>query len=155
MSGVLMFCSRFGCFWTNGQICSATSRLLVQESLAERFLARLVEEANKIHIGAPCDDANKPLKGILASIFQLIFFYLIFPVFAGMLGPIVCKQQYDRVMSHVQTAVAEGAEVLCGAKRPVFMFFTSLLCIIFFVLKNPNDCGRRICPKAFSSNRRF
>ncbi|KAH6557824.1 hypothetical protein KP509_1Z091400 [Ceratopteris richardii] len=32
----------FGCFWTNGQICSTTSRLLVQESSASKFLDELV-----------------------------------------------------------------------------------------------------------------
>ena len=31
----------FGAFWTNGQICSATSRLLLQKSIAPKFLARL------------------------------------------------------------------------------------------------------------------
>nr|AOR50892.1 betaine aldehyde dehydrogenase [Davidia involucrata] len=37
----------FGCFWTNGQICSATSRLLVHESIAAEFLDRLVKWSKK------------------------------------------------------------------------------------------------------------
>ena len=31
----------FGCFWTNGQICSATSRVLVHERIAEAFKRKL------------------------------------------------------------------------------------------------------------------
>ncbi|PKI33294.1 hypothetical protein CRG98_046316 [Punica granatum] len=38
----------FGCFWTNGQICSATSHLLVQESIAAEFLDRLVKWTKNI-----------------------------------------------------------------------------------------------------------
>jgi betaine-aldehyde dehydrogenase len=40
----------FGCFWTNGQICSATSRLLVQSNIYDRLIERLVEETNKIKV---------------------------------------------------------------------------------------------------------
>ena len=40
----------FGCFWTNGQICSATSRHLVHESIAPKLLSRLKEETEKINV---------------------------------------------------------------------------------------------------------
>ena len=91
----------FGCFWTNGQICSATSRLLLQEGIAARVLARLVEETQKIHIGEPCAAENMAR--------------------TGMLGPVVSKQQYDSVMTKIQAAIAEGAEVLTGGKRPAHL----------------------------------
>jgi betaine-aldehyde dehydrogenase len=41
----------FGIFWNQGQVCSATSRLLVQDSIAPRLIERLVEETRKITIG--------------------------------------------------------------------------------------------------------
>ena len=41
----------FGIFWNQGQVCSATSRLLVEESLAPRLLDRLAEAAKRIPIG--------------------------------------------------------------------------------------------------------
>lgn len=41
----------FGCFWTNGQICSSTSRLLVQEDIAPALLDRLKKETEKISVG--------------------------------------------------------------------------------------------------------
>lgn len=40
----------FGCFWTNGQICSATSRLLLQRNIYDKFLDRLVQETDKIKV---------------------------------------------------------------------------------------------------------
>lgn len=45
----------FGCFWTGGQICSATSRLLVHESVAPAFLAHLKKRAEAIQVsGCVC-----------------------------------------------------------------------------------------------------
>ena len=41
----------FGIFWNQGQVCSATSRVLIEESAYDRVLARLVEETRKIKIG--------------------------------------------------------------------------------------------------------
>ncbi|KAG5536803.1 hypothetical protein RHGRI_024288 [Rhododendron griersonianum] len=46
----------FGVFWTNGQICSATSRLLVQESIATEFLDRLVKWCKNIKISDPMEE---------------------------------------------------------------------------------------------------
>ena len=46
----------FGCFWTNGQICSATSRLLIHKPLEAQFLARLVQCAEAIPVVSPHDD---------------------------------------------------------------------------------------------------
>lgn len=40
----------FGVFWTNGQICSSTSRLLVQDTIYDAFVAKLIEETNKIKV---------------------------------------------------------------------------------------------------------
>ncbi|KAF9604335.1 hypothetical protein IFM89_005916, partial [Coptis chinensis] len=45
-----------GCFWTNGQICSATSRLLVHESIADEFLQKLVSWTKNIKIADPLEE---------------------------------------------------------------------------------------------------
>lgn len=88
----------FGCFWTNGQICSATSRLLVQESIADRFLARLAEAAKAIPV------VDVTAKENLEK--------------TGLLGPVVSKAQHERVLGYINGAVKEGARVIAGGRRP-------------------------------------
>jgi betaine-aldehyde dehydrogenase len=83
----------FGIFWNQGQVCSATSRLLVQNGIAPRLFDRLKEEARKIPIG----DGSKD--GIL-------------------LGPLVSKEQYDKVVNYVEDAKRAGLELLTGGGRP-------------------------------------
>ncbi|MBA5800263.1 aldehyde dehydrogenase family protein [Rhizobium changzhiense] len=83
----------FGIFWNQGQVCSATSRVLVQDTIYERLLARLVEETNKIKIGNGLDE------GVL-------------------LGPLVSKRQHEQVVATIEGARQAGATVACGGARP-------------------------------------
>ncbi|XP_042499349.1 betaine aldehyde dehydrogenase 1, chloroplastic-like [Macadamia integrifolia] len=83
----------FGCFWTNGQICSATSRLLVHESIAAAFLEKLVKWTRNIKISDPLEEGCR-------------------------LGPVVSEGQYEKIKKFIQTATSEGATVLCGGNRP-------------------------------------
>ena len=41
----------FGIFWTNGQICSATSRALIHENIYDKVIERLAQEIKKISVG--------------------------------------------------------------------------------------------------------
>ncbi|WP_236019480.1 aldehyde dehydrogenase family protein [Fuscibacter oryzae] len=81
----------FGIFWNQGQVCSATSRVLVERALYAPLLARLVEEAGKISIGNGLEPGT-------------------------LLGPLVNKGQYDDVLRHIERAVEQGATVACGGK---------------------------------------
>lgn len=83
----------FGCFWTNGQICSATSRLLVHESIAAEFLDKLVKWTKNIKISDPLEEGCR-------------------------LGPVVSSGQYEKVRKFISTAKSEGATILCGGERP-------------------------------------
>ncbi|XP_031105614.1 betaine aldehyde dehydrogenase, chloroplastic-like [Ipomoea triloba] len=83
----------FGCFWTNGQICSATSRLILQESIAAEFVNKLLAWTKNIKISDPLEEGCK-------------------------LGPIVSQAQYEKVMKCISTAKSEGATILYGGKRP-------------------------------------
>jgi gamma-glutamyl-gamma-aminobutyraldehyde dehydrogenase len=47
----------FGAFYNQGAVCSSNSRLLVQKSIADRFVADLVERAGEIRPGNPLDPA--------------------------------------------------------------------------------------------------
>ena len=83
----------FGIFWNQGQVCSATSRVLVQERIYDRLLSRLIEETKKIMIG------NGLEEGVL-------------------LGPLVSRRQYEQVLRAIEAAKAAGATIACGGKRP-------------------------------------
>jgi betaine-aldehyde dehydrogenase len=83
----------FGIFWNQGQVCSATSRVLVEESLYPALLARLVSEAAKIRIGNGLEEGT-------------------------LLGPLVSKGQYDKVLAAIERGKAEGATVAGGGRRP-------------------------------------
>ncbi len=83
----------FGIFWNQGQVCSATSRVLVEKALYAPLLARLVKETRKIRIGNGLDDGT-------------------------VLGPLVSKGQYEKVLAAIERGRAEGAGVAVGGKRP-------------------------------------
>lgn len=80
-----------GVFFNQGQICSAGSRILVEEGLKDRFVARLVERANAMTIGDGLGDPD--------------------------IGALVSENQMLKVLEHVRRAQAQGARVLCGGGR--------------------------------------
>jgi betaine-aldehyde dehydrogenase len=82
----------FGIFWNQGQVCSATSRLIVERGIAGRLIERLVEEARKITIGNGMDE------GVL-------------------LGPLVSRSQYDKVLGYIEIGKQE-ARLASGGRRP-------------------------------------
>jgi betaine-aldehyde dehydrogenase len=83
----------FGIFWNKGEVCSATSRVLVQRKLYPALLERLVAEAERISIG------NGFEEGVL-------------------LGPLVNAAQYEKVQHAIAQGLEEGATLLSGGKRP-------------------------------------
>lgn len=83
----------FGIFWNQGQVCSATSRVLVQRKLYAPLLERLQEETARITIGNGLDE------GVL-------------------LGPLVSRGQYDKVLAAIARGEEEGARRVCGGLRP-------------------------------------
>ena len=87
----------FGCMWTNGQICSATSRLLVHESIASAFLDRLVQVSCTIRLVDPLDSE--------------------YAEETGTLGPLVSEDQLRKVEHFVLRATEQGAELLTGGRR--------------------------------------
>jgi betaine-aldehyde dehydrogenase len=79
----------FGIFWNQGQVCSATSRILVERPLYERFVQRLVQAARTIRMGNGLEPGVQ-------------------------LGPLVAAGQYRKVCGIIERAVHEGARMLCG-----------------------------------------
>ena len=83
----------FGVFWNQGQVCSSTSRVLVEESLYPTLLERLAEETKKISIGSGDKD------GVL-------------------LGPLVNKNQFEKVNQAIERGIKDGATIITGGKKP-------------------------------------
>lgn len=83
----------FGIFWNQGQVCSATSRVLVERPLHEALLRRLAEASRDIVIGSGLDPKVK-------------------------LGPIVSEGQLAKIMAAVTDGVAAGARLVAGGRKP-------------------------------------
>jgi acyl-CoA reductase-like NAD-dependent aldehyde dehydrogenase len=80
-----------GAFRSTGQKCTATSRLIVADKVADDLLARVAERASRLVVGDPLDPGVD-------------------------MGPLVSAAARDRVTAGVSRAVAEGAEPLAGAE---------------------------------------
>ena len=84
----------FGAFYNQGAVCSANSRLLVQRSISEQFIADLVGRAGALRPGNPLDPS------------------------AGM-GAIVDETHTDRVLGFVDRAGREGQIIAGGGRHTV------------------------------------
>jgi betaine-aldehyde dehydrogenase len=82
----------YGIFCNTGQVCSAGSRLLLQRSLHDRFVERLVERAQRIRVGDGFDPRTE-------------------------MGPLTSLQQLETVEKYVGIGKDEGARLLCGGMR--------------------------------------
>ena len=80
-----------GVFFNQGEVCSAGSRLLVEESLKDRLVARLAERANAMTLGDGLGDPD--------------------------MGALVSQAQLDKVLGHIERAKAQGARLVCGGER--------------------------------------
>jgi succinate-semialdehyde dehydrogenase/glutarate-semialdehyde dehydrogenase len=77
-----------GCFASAGQVCVSIERIYVHESIAERFLGRLVERTCALKLGASME-----------------------------VGSLTGERQMQHVEEHVRDAVEKGAVVLAGGRR--------------------------------------
>jgi aldehyde dehydrogenase len=74
-----------------GEICTCPSRLLIQESIYEKFIARVIERVNAIKTGNPLDPTV-------------------------MMGAQASQIQKDKILSYIKLGKEEGAEVLTGGE---------------------------------------
>ena len=81
-----------GIFFNTGQVCSAGSRVLVQDAVYDEVVERLAARARGVRVGAPNDRATA-------------------------MGPIVSQAQMQRVLDYVDIGVREGATLVTGGAR--------------------------------------
>jgi phenylacetaldehyde dehydrogenase len=79
-------------FFNHGQCCTAGSRLFVHKSVFDQVVDGVAEQARKIKVGPGIDPATN-------------------------MGPLVSKEQLDRVCGYLQSGVAEGAKALAGGQK--------------------------------------
>lgn len=72
-----------------GEVCTCPSRILIQESIYDAFIERVIERTNAIKMGNPLDPDT-------------------------MMGAQASKDQYEKILNYIQIGKEEGAEVLAG-----------------------------------------
>jgi aldehyde dehydrogenase (NAD+) len=82
----------WGAFGTTGQRCTATSRLILQRGIHDRFLGLLLDKAKALKLG----DGRKAGTDV---------------------GPLIHGASLDKVEKYVDIGVAEGNDLLCGGRR--------------------------------------
>ncbi len=80
-----------GIYYNQGQMCSAGSRVLVQQGIHDRFVDAFIEAARKIKPGDPLDEKTR-------------------------LGSLVSREQFDRVSDYVTVGEREGATLALGGR---------------------------------------
>jgi aldehyde dehydrogenase (NAD+) len=82
-----------GVFYNAGQVCSAGTRIVVEESIYDEFVAGLKERAKSLRMGDPLDPKTT-------------------------LGPVISQRQLDRVSGYIEVGQQEGAHLESGGNRP-------------------------------------
>jgi acyl-CoA reductase-like NAD-dependent aldehyde dehydrogenase len=82
----------FGSFLYQGQICMSTERFVVDEAVADAFVARFAERAKALPVGDPADGA------------------------ACVIGPVISRSSGDRINALLDDALAKGAVLAAGGR---------------------------------------
>lgn len=82
-----------GAFLHSGQVCSAGTRLIVEETVAERVVDEVVRRARRIVLGPGLDASSEA-------------------------GPLVSRAHREKVQRYVEGAITEGAVLRCGGAAP-------------------------------------
>ncbi len=80
-------------FLNQGQMCTAMSRILVEDAVYDRFTSDFVAKAKRIKLGKGSD-------------------------YETQMGPLISEAQRNKVLGHIQKARASGVKLLCGGKVP-------------------------------------
>lgn len=80
-------------FFHAGQVCSAGTRLLVEDSIHDAFIDALVKRVKKIRLGNGFDEDTQ-------------------------MGPLISKEHLDKVITYVENGKKEGATVAAGGSQP-------------------------------------
>lgn len=80
-------------FLNQGQMCTAMSRIFIEDDIHDKFITDFVEKAKRIKLGNSLD-------------------------YETQMGPLISDDQRKKVITFVEKAKSEGAKLLCGGKVP-------------------------------------
>jgi len=81
-----------GSFFNAGQVCSAATRVIVEDSIHDAFVEGLAKRARTLRLGNPLDSATT-------------------------MGPVISQRQMERILGYIDVGRKEGAETVCGGNR--------------------------------------
>jgi len=108
----------FGAFINSGQVCISLQRLYVHEAIYEAFSHALVKETHALHVGSPYDEKT-------------------------FIGPMVNQHAVNQALRWVQSALDEGAKLLCGFTCKDLMFEPT-------VMGDVHEEMRIVCEEVFA-----
>ncbi|MFH1397786.1 MAG: aldehyde dehydrogenase family protein [Candidatus Omnitrophota bacterium] len=80
-------------FLNQGQMCTAMSRIFIQDDIYDKFVAEFVKKTKQIKLGPGSD-------------------------YETQMGPLISESQRKKVLEYVEKAKKEGAKLICGGKIP-------------------------------------
>src|ERR1700743_3366538 len=107
----------FGVFINQGEVCSAGSRILVEKKIYSEFVEAMTEKAKRIKLGPPLERETK-------------------------MGPLVSKEQYDRVNSYLEIGKKEAKLASGGGRHEKFAKQYYVQPTIFYDVKNSDRIAR-------------
>ncbi|GJQ59256.1 MAG: aldehyde dehydrogenase family protein [Candidatus Scalindua sp. AMX11] len=81
-----------GIFFNQGEVCCAGSRLFLEKKIHDEFLEKLSDRANRLSVGDPQDPNTQ-------------------------MGAQVSKEQFDKILSYIDSGKQEGAKIVTGGER--------------------------------------
>jgi betaine-aldehyde dehydrogenase len=80
-------------FLNQGQMCTAMSRIIVEDDIYDKFVNEFIAKAKRIKLGDSLD-------------------------YETQMGPLISQAQREKVIDYIEKAQGEGAKLLCGGKIP-------------------------------------
>jgi len=107
-----------GAFINSGQVCISLQRIYIHKEVYEKFSKALEEETKKLKVGSPYEEDT-------------------------FIGPLINEDALDRVKRWVQSAINEGATLVCGNKAEGLSYYPT-------VLKDVTDSMKIVCEEVFA-----
>jgi len=83
----------FGIYFNQGECCVSGTRLLVEDSVADEFVERLVERSRSLRVGDPMDESTD-------------------------IGALIHQEHAEKVLGYIRRGEEEGARLLTGGDKP-------------------------------------